>query len=87
MIFAAHRELNLWRPAPSLDEKGKVRATAEHPMTSPRWSEPVDCNGRMVIDDDTKLDDIWEATCDRCGFQIGIPPRARRAFEDAGGLG
>lgn len=82
MIYATHREMNGWRSAPSLDTDGKVKASAEHPLTRPRWSEGVDCDGRLVIDDDTMLDDIWVAVCDACGYEVGVPPRAQKAFEE-----
>ena len=80
VIYATHRELNGWRPTPALDERGKVKPPSEQRTNRPRWSEPVDCQGRMIIDPDTQLDDVWIAECDQCSFQIGIPKRAQEAF-------
>ena len=78
VIFSTHRELNGWRPAPKLDEHGKV--VLGGPQTKARWSEWQGCAGRMVVDPETEQDEVWIAECDMCGFTIGIPPRARAAF-------
>lgn len=80
MIYATHRELNGWRSTPALDDRGQVKPPAEQRASRPRWSEPIDCAGRLIIDPDTQLDEVWIATCDQCAFEIGIPDRAQKAF-------
>lgn len=74
MIFSTHRALFRLRP---------------------KWV-PWDgtfCEGNMVIDPESMGEPtdehedslpIWVAECDKCGLEIGIPPRQQKAWrEDA----
>lgn len=45
----------------------------------PAWRDPEapDCPGKLVIASTSEQDEVWEAVCDVCGLEIGIPPRQR----------
>lgn len=46
----------------------------------PAWRDPIapECPGKLIVADDQA--DIWEARCDVCYLEIGIPPRQQKAW-------
>lgn len=54
----------------------------------PAWRDPKapECPGSLrIADADGAPSDIWEAVCDVCGLEIGIPPRQQKRWLDLQG--
>ena len=54
----------------------------------PAWQDlkaPA-CPGKLVVRSETEHEEIWEASCDVCGLEIGIPPRQQREWLAAQGV-
>jgi len=54
----------------------------------PAWRDEKapECPGKLVIDPQTEREEIWEASCDVCGLEIGIPPRQQKTWLAAQGV-
>lgn len=54
----------------------------------PGWRDPVapECPGKLVVKPETEREEVWEARCDCCGLEIGIPPRQQQTWLDRQGV-